>query len=452
MTDWNEAFDLEMRVQEIISIQQDNGFAFDREAAELLINEIGERQDYIYNILRPFLSYSVILPYKMKAIDEPFKKNGDYKVLVSNWMGDDAELVGGPFTRVEFAEPNLGSDKQRIKQLLLLGWKPTQWNFKKDKQGKFLKDAKTKKSIKTSPKLTEDSYSSLKSGHGLLIAEYLVLNHRKSLVEGFLDKLRPDGCLTGKATVIGTPTFRMRHAIVANIPKAKDEVLLGKRIRALFIARKGRKLVGHDAAGLEARCEAHNTYPIDKDYAINLIEGDAHSRNAEEWGVIRDVAKNGKYALGYGAYPPRLAATLHIPLKKAKHIFDTFWSDDNPLYVLKRRLEWENNKNGYIVGLDGRRVIVRKQSDLINYKFQSDGAIIMKRSLVILDSLAKRFNIDYLKVVDMHDEGQNDVRIDQVNLFGTLAVRSIRMAGLFYNLNVPLDADYSVGDNWAETH
>ena len=57
-------------------------------------------------------------------------------------------------------------------------------------------------------------------------------------------------------------------------------------------------------------------------------------------------------------------------------------------------------------------------------------------------------------VVAMHDEGQSEVRDIKINieLYSEAAVESITKAGLYYNLNIHLDAEAKVGLNWADTH
>ena len=35
---------------------------------------------------------------------------------------------------------------------------------------------------------------------------------------------------------------------------------------------------------------------------------------------------------------------------------------------------------------------------------------------------------------------------------GQLGVDAIRAAGVYYNLNCPLDGEYKIGGNWSETH
>jgi len=83
---------------------------------------------------------------------------------------------------------------------------------------------------------------------------------------------------------------------------------------------------------------------------------------------------------------------------------------------------------------------------------QSAGAIVMKKALCILDEYATIWNIDYKFVGNIHDEWQVEVREDQAEKFGFLAVECIKAAGIQLKLNCPLDGEYNVGNNWKETH
>lgn len=76
----------------------------------------------------------------------------------------------------------------------------------------------------------------------------------------------------------------------------------------------------------------------------------------------------------------------------------------------------------------------------------------MKKALVILDEQAKSLGIDYKLVGNIHDEIQSEVATEQAEVFGKLAVESIKAAGLSFELRCPLDGEYQIGDTWAETH
>jgi hypothetical protein len=451
MVNWWRPLLLEQYVAAIIADQEDVGVYFDKRRAERYISYLEKKCEVLYEQVRTHLSFNVVSPYDKPV--KPFKADGNYTALTVKWMGgeEESKVVSGPFSRVLFLEPKLDSEKQLKEQLFKLGWKPDEWNYKKDKSGKVIYD-ENKQPIPTSPKLTESSYDSLTIGIGPTISLYLKASMRLSSIRGWLSRVREDGTIAASANSLGTPTARMRHSGVVNVPKASKSVYFGKQCRSLFRARRGRVLVGHDAKGLEARMEAHETFSINSDYATNLITGDVHTPNAEKWGVSRDIAKSGKYALTYGAYPDKISKTLNISKRKAKEIFDSFWSSDNPLAVLKARLERFWKKYGWIRGLDGRKIYIRKQSDLLNYRFQSDGAIVMKQSMVWLHKRVGKYNIDAVKVIDMHDEAQADVDPGQADLYAALAIQSIREAGKYFNMNVPLDADAKIGANWKDTH
>lgn len=65
----------------------------------------------------------------------------------------------------------------------------------------------------TTPKITEDSFESLDDGSSLalqLLKDRMVWSHRRSMLVGMLENLRPDGKLSGEANPCATPTARMR--------------------------------------------------------------------------------------------------------------------------------------------------------------------------------------------------------------------------------------------------
>jgi len=76
----------------------------------------------------------------------------------------------------------------------------------------------------------------------------------------------------------------------------------------------------------------------------------------------------------------------------------------------------------------------------------------MKKALVLLDTYAKQYKIDYKFVLNVHDEFQCEVIDDQAEFFGGLAVGAIIQAGKFFKLNCPLDGEYKVGETWQQTH
>ena len=188
-----------------------------------------------------------------------------------------------------------------MKQFLLKqGWKPTQWTFKKDRDGKVLRDDKNKP-INNSPKLTEDSYESIKGEIGNKISRWATLTHRRNTLsnpkddtKGWQNVVRPDGRLVCIPDTLGAATGRMTHKNLVNVPGVKS--LFGKEMREVFIADKGNMLVGADAAGAQLRLLA--AAMEDEEYVELVVDGseeddngrfigtDVHTQNGLAAGLI----------------------------------------------------------------------------------------------------------------------------------------------------------------------
>lgn len=429
---------------EIITQQEINGVKFDIEKARGYVDELENRKQKLYDTIRPLLQLEIERPYD-GPINTPFLKKGGYNQNVHKWYGEDIPDIGGPFSRVEFVEPELSKRQKLVAQLLRLGWKPTIFTDK------------------GFPKLTHDgepveSLNSL-TGVGGDIALWYTLNHRQSQIAGWLKntRLEEDGRLTAGAITCGTNTGRMRHNTVVNVPKAADHVVFGKEMRSLFIVEDGYVMVGHDASGLELRMLAH--YMNDPEYTEVLLNGDLHSYNQELAGLpTRDDAKTFIYAFNYGAGDAKLGSIVGGTANDGAAIRARFLEKNKSLGRLIEKVQ-EASKRGYLIGLDGRKLWMRKDergriatNKALNTLLQGAGAVVMKVSMCYLDKWWRRDGLDVKKIIDMHDESQAEVFPEHAELYGNLAVQSIKQAGQYLNLNCPLDAEYKIGLNWSETH
>jgi hypothetical protein len=320
-----------------------------------------------------------------------------------------------------------------------------------------------------------ESLDRMDSDVGKGLARWFTLGHRKGVIEGWLENVRPDGKLTSYCTGGVTNTYRRKHKLVANIPKASDKVVLGKEMRSLFIATLGMILVGHDAAALEARVMAHYTYKYDGgEFGHEILHGDIHSLNAKRFGITRDQAKTLFYAVLYGAQPRKLQNTFGWGTKESQRVFNGFWEENKALGLLRDRVIKVGKKYGYLPGIDGRAIKLRgSEHAWLNALFQSCGAIAMNYSMVFLHENCKELGIPFRQVVYYHDEIASEVPKESVEDFreiaedsgkmpdksklfysryGEQAVLSIRQAGTFLNMRCQLDSDYQVGSSWAEIH
>jgi len=465
-------------------------------------------------------------------------------------------------------EPMKLANQQDMKQYLVrLGWKPTVWaendlsvdsnkqkvDFEKYKKSviryceetvnsdfkpfrlahkkcksvrelyKTLMEANRDRPVRvyTSPKYTVDQDKNIcpnleKLGEQVSfvkdVVNWLTYRHRRNMIlspngTGLLAQPRVDidGRIQTPAITCGAATSRYKHSIVCNVPRPTS--LYGAPMREIFGAAKGTYQIGCDAAGLEARVEAHYTLPYKegKEYAKALLSEkplDLHTSNAKKLGISRDEAKTLKYACSYGAQPPKIAKQMGWTLKYAEQVFEDFWEAALPLKLLKERVVhyWKTKGEGkFVKGIDGRKLMARSEHSLVNLLFQSCGVIIMKYAAVILDRwLAENgflfdpfrdssFKGKAAQMIHYHDEYQLQVCPTLVELkefdseeearefiiegkrmsdlshvgdkvwrgyspVGAKMSEAIALAAEYYGMRVPFDGDYQIGTNWKECH
>lgn len=97
---------------------------------------------------------------------------------------------------------------------------------------------------------------------------------------------------------------------------------------------------------------------------------------------------------------------------------------------------------------------MRSQHSALNTLLQSAGALAVKKATCLLwDYLEEEgLSHDVQQVAHIHDEFQLLVREGLEDRVGEIAVKSFQDAGKYFNFRCPLDGEYKVGTNWAETH
>jgi DNA polymerase-1 len=321
--DWSQSLGLEYGTARYHSKQEMNGCPFNLEYALKILQQIDEEIAELSRELLKIIPLSIGQPYA-GPVNKPFKINGDYCTNLLKWFDKeeaDCIKVSGPFSRITYEKINLDSSKQVKEYLKTQGWIPREWNYKK-KNGRFVYEGKDR--VKTSPKLTEDSYGSIKGGIGQQVARRNILSHRRTLLKskdpkkedthGLINLIRDDGCIPAEGVPQAAVTGRYRHSKIVNIPAAnieketgrlifypeKQKVPYGTELRSMFYCPdEDYVMVGIDASGLEARMEAHYCYPYPggKEYAFDILDGDIHEKNAVFFDTDRNGAKSPKYAL-----------------------------------------------------------------------------------------------------------------------------------------------------------
>jgi len=281
------------------------------------------------------------------------------------------------------------------------------------------------------------------------IARYLLLQKRVSQVQSWLDVVQDDGKVHGRVMTLKAITGRMAHhgPNMAQIPAVYSPY--GKECREVWVpSSPSYKLLGCDASSLELRCLAH--YMNDTDFTNEVVDGDIHTANQNNAGLeTRDQAKTFIYALIYGAGPAKIGTIVGGGASAGKKVMERFMSNMPALKRLRTSVD-RAAQTGTIRGLDGRRLKVRQQHAAMNLLLQGAGAIICKTWLKNIIKSANKF--DYKLVASIHDEYQFEVREDQAEDFGKMTKDAMKMTEAELKVNCPLDSEYKIGNNWAETH
>ena len=403
---WGESVQLEHDVAAILKRQEQHGFKFDKHKGEALLAQLtGEVAD---------------IESELQVTFPPIVEE-----RVSEKTGKPLKTKVTPF--------NPGSRQQIAERLATLGV-----TF-------------TEETEKGSTIINEKVLEGIDLPEAKLITRYLMLQKRISQVSSWFDVVQPDGRVHGRVITNGAVTGRMTHISpnMAQVPNSGSEY--GSECRELWTVEPGNKLVGIDASGLELRMLAH--YMKDARYTDEILNGDIHTANQKAAGLLnRNTAKTFIYAFLYGAGAAKIGAIVGSDEKDGRKLMRRFLRNTPALGELKDKVSRLYERDGFLPGLDGRHLLVRSEHSALNTLLQGAGAILMKKSLVILNNKLKCGIIDAKFCANVHDEWQVEVSEEDAEQVGKMAVAAIEEAGVALGLRCPTTGEYNVGNNWKETH
>ena len=399
-----QCVDLERKVAIITAQQERNGFMLDVEQATLLWQDI---------------------THKMRTITEQLQKVFP-PIVEERWSEKTGKRLKDKVT-----EFNVGSRKQIAERLEGVGVK-----FKlQTEKGAIIVNEKVLEGIDIP--------------EAKMIYEYLMLQKRAAQIDSWLTHEK-EGRVHGRVITNGAVTGRMTHHSpnLAQVPSVSAPY--GRECRSFWRVPEGHKLVGCDASGLELRMLAH--YMRDERYTNEILSGDIHTANMKAAGLTdRNQAKTFIYAFLYGAGAAKIGQIVGGGYREGQQLIDSFLRNTPALAKLREKVA-KHATAGTLPALDGRRLRVRSEHAALNTLLQGAGAIVMKQALVLLADRLSTYDIPHKLVANVHDEFQIEVPENFADVVGKAAVRAIKNAGDVLDLRCPLDAEYNVGNNWAETH
>jgi DNA polymerase I-like protein with 3'-5' exonuclease and polymerase domains len=296
----------------------------------------------------------------------------------------------------------------------------------------------------------------------------------------------------------------VRKAKVVLPDGTKTEVILydlegryGYECRELFTADDGWEQTGVDASALELIDLGHYLVPYDEGAFRDRVcdpKRDPHTEHAELTGLTRGDTKTATYLYIYGGSAYKLSLDISIeddelpelliyrglPMmlrSLAKRFDDDFVAkldDRQKAKIVKARkiiLSFEEGitgikdlkenvtkaaEKGWLRGMDGSRLHVRKSHAALNTLLQSAGAMTCKLWMVLthrkLRARGLTNGVDFKQVLWVHDELQFTHKPGLADVIKECAYEAIREAGEMLGLRGVYRGDAKTGANWAECH
>jgi len=492
---WQPAIRMEHEMQLICLDMHENGFAFDNDQAKVYLDKIIAEMEVLEEQMKRDIPFVLV---QEKPITLREKKDGSRTAIVDRVVGHrDFEYTDGAvFHRFRHEPFNPGSTKQRIELLNASGWKPFEktkghnqcerdlFQAQKFKRLKKIKEllAKREKFRVYGWKCNEDNLATLPASApegARILATWLALEGRRAfLVEWMSEYNEGSGRIHGSFNGLGSWTQRMSHVRPnsANIfsefhpgqcrdeeyPTSVEDVKLrfNGLLRGLWRAEPGAYLLGTDAEGIQARILAH--YLDSPDYTKAIETGDKklgtdiHSLNRLLLGEVcssRDDAKTFYYAWVLGAGHPKIAAILGCNTREAGTAVCLFLDGTPGLRDLKRVRIPSDARQGYFIGLDGRKVVVPGEHYVLAGYLQNGESLVMKYANLLWRRWADLDDLDYKQVNFVHDEWQTEVyTMEDADYLGKLQRNAIVRVGEELGVKCALAGESKIGRNWKETH
>jgi DNA polymerase I-like protein with 3'-5' exonuclease and polymerase domains len=394
----------ESSVSEVLMEQVEHGFNYDRDAGDRLYQTLMLEKLGIEDEMRQIFPDRIIIRHSEKT---------------GKRLKDKIETF------------NPGSRQQIAARLTdKYGWKPP------------LTD-------KGNPKVDEAVLATLEYPEAKKLTEYFNTVKLMGMVEDWNTRANSsrDTRIHGNINAQGAATGRCTHS-QPNIAQVSGD----HRARELWVADPGDVVVGADLSGLELRMLAHFMAKYDNgEYAKVLLTGDIHTHNQHAAGLSsRSLAKSFIYAYLYGAGDKKIALVCDCSVPDARKLRERFQKEIPALAKVQDVVRFETIKTGKVRLPDGRQVPVRSEHAALNTLLQGSGAIVSKYWMVEASKEAMRHRAHQLAYI--HDELQYSCPKSCADDFGKAVTAAATKAGELLNLNIRIDAEYRVGNTWAETH
>jgi DNA polymerase I len=268
-------------------------------------------------------------------------------------------------------------------------------------------------------------------------------------------------------TVAATGRLSSSDPNLQNIPIRTE---MGREIRRAFIpGGKGMKILSADYSQIELRVMAHISGDEGFLAAFNAGE-DIHSStaakvfNVPQAEVTKDMRRKAKevnFGIMYGLGPFGLATRLEIPQSEAKEIIAKYFERfPNVKKYIAETIDFAR-AHGYVETLSGRRrylpdinsrnrnISQNAERQAINMPIQGTAADMIKRAMIDIYRSLREQKLKSKMLLQVHDELVFEVYEKEAEEVRGLVEDKMKHA---LAMNVPIDVEIGIGENWLEAH
>lgn len=298
----------------------------------------------------------------------------------------------------------------------------------------------------------------------------LILEYREKtkIKSTYLDTLggqrRSDGRVhtTYNQTITATGRLSSSNPNLQNIPTRSE---LGHAVKKAFSVEEGSVFVAIDYSQIELRLLAHLSGDEHLVSAFNEGE-DFHAETAARvFGVavdevtpqLRSRAKAVNFGIVYGQQAYGLSQTLDIPMAEAREMIDAYFRAYPGVRTYLDETVAFAKQTGYAETMYGRRRPIPElrvpaqrmfgERTAMNHPMQGSAADIIKIAMVRVAERLRAEGFAAKMILQVHDELDFECPVGEVDAL--VAMVREEMEGVA-ELRVPLIADASVGETWAE--
>lgn len=334
-------------------------------------------------------------------------------------------------------------------------------------------DAKAKKTKTGQYKTDEEVLTNLAREHEIAqkIIDFRQLQKLKSTYVDALPQLINDR--TGRVhtsfnqAVAATGRLSSTDPNLQNIPIRTDR---GREVRKAFIPRdENHVLLSADYSQIELRIVAaiSNDRGMIEDFKKGL---DIHTATAAKvFGVslddvdrdMRRKAKMVNFGIIYGISAFGLSQRLEIPRKEAASIIESYFIQYPDIKRYMNDTIESAKEKGYVETLLGRRRYLRDinssnhtvrgfaERNAINAPIQGSAADMIKLAMISIHKQLKEQELQSKMILQVHDELLFDVHQPELETLKPIIKKEMMGA---MDLEVPLEVEMGVGQNWLEAH